>query len=149
MQDSNQFHAICLDTYPPIFYLNDTSRRVIQLISRYNELHPRLRAAYTFDAGPNAVIIAQSCHVPELLDLVCHYFPPSAQSWSVPPLDVWVCTCMLGVWVCVHAGAHACVGMLDVWVCTCMLGVWVCVHAGAHACVGMLDVWVYIHGGIF
>lgn len=25
--DSNQFHATCLDTSPPIFYLNDTSRR--------------------------------------------------------------------------------------------------------------------------
>lgn len=25
--DSNQFHATCLDTYPPIFYMNDTSRR--------------------------------------------------------------------------------------------------------------------------
>lgn len=28
MQDSNQFHATCLDTYPPIFYLNDASRQV-------------------------------------------------------------------------------------------------------------------------
>lgn len=26
MQDSNQFHATCLDTYPPIFYMNDISR---------------------------------------------------------------------------------------------------------------------------
>lgn len=26
MQDSNQFHATCLDTYPPIFYMNDVSR---------------------------------------------------------------------------------------------------------------------------
>ena len=112
MQDSNQFHAICLDTYPPIFYLNDTSRRVIQLISRYNELHPRLRAAYTFDAGPNAVIIAQSCHVPELLDLVCHYFPPSAQSWSVPPLGVWVCVYVHVCWVWVYMlGRMWCVGL--------------------------------------
>jgi diphosphomevalonate decarboxylase len=28
MIDSNQFHATCLDTYPPIFYLNETSRMV-------------------------------------------------------------------------------------------------------------------------
>ena len=28
MKDSNQFHAVCLDTYPPITYLNDTSRKV-------------------------------------------------------------------------------------------------------------------------
>jgi diphosphomevalonate decarboxylase len=26
MIDSNQFHAVCLDTYPPIFYMNDISR---------------------------------------------------------------------------------------------------------------------------
>ena len=25
--DSNQFHAVCLDTSPPIFYMNDTSHR--------------------------------------------------------------------------------------------------------------------------
>ncbi len=29
IQDSNQFHAICLDTYPPIFYLNQFSKQVI------------------------------------------------------------------------------------------------------------------------
>ncbi|KAJ0805299.1 putative diphosphomevalonate decarboxylase [Helianthus annuus] len=27
--DSNQFHAVCLDTYPPIFYMNDTSHSYI------------------------------------------------------------------------------------------------------------------------
>ena len=31
MKDSNQFHATCLDTFPPISYLSDTSRRIIQL----------------------------------------------------------------------------------------------------------------------
>jgi diphosphomevalonate decarboxylase len=27
--DSNQFHAVCLDTSPPIFYMNDTSHRYL------------------------------------------------------------------------------------------------------------------------
>lgn len=27
--DSNQFHAVCLDTSPPIFYMNDTSHRLV------------------------------------------------------------------------------------------------------------------------
>ncbi|KAJ1507651.1 diphosphomevalonate decarboxylase [Coelomomyces lativittatus] len=36
IQDSNQFHATCLDTYPPIFYLNDTSKLLIQLVTDFN-----------------------------------------------------------------------------------------------------------------
>ena len=36
MQDSNQFHAVCLDTYPPIFYMNDVSRQIVQMITQFN-----------------------------------------------------------------------------------------------------------------
>lgn len=39
MKDSNQFHATCLDTFPPISYLNDTSRRIIQLVHSFNTHH--------------------------------------------------------------------------------------------------------------
>jgi diphosphomevalonate decarboxylase len=35
MKDSNQFHATCLDTFPPISYLNDISRRIIQLVHHF------------------------------------------------------------------------------------------------------------------
>jgi len=56
MQDSNQFHAVCLDSYPPIFYLNDTSRAVISFVHAFNEQFDQPRVAYTFDAGPNAVL---------------------------------------------------------------------------------------------
>jgi diphosphomevalonate decarboxylase len=56
MKESNSFHASCLDTEPPIFYLNDVSRAAIRAVESLNEKAGRNVAAYTFDAGPNAVI---------------------------------------------------------------------------------------------
>jgi diphosphomevalonate decarboxylase len=79
MKDSNQFHATCLDTFPPIFYLNDVSRSVIQLVGRYNALYRNkgedYRVAYTFDAGPNAVIYMPKKNVPEFVALAAVLFP--------------------------------------------------------------------------
>ncbi|CAO3648194.1 unnamed protein product [Cunninghamella blakesleeana] len=76
MRDSNQFHSVCLDTFPPIFYLNDTSRGIIQLIHEYNKSKgDGYRAAYTYDAGPNAVIYALEKDMKEIIQLVNHYFP--------------------------------------------------------------------------
>ena len=49
---SDNFHRVCRETEPPIAYLNDTSRKIVRLIG------PPEQAAYTFDAGPNAVVIA-------------------------------------------------------------------------------------------
>ena len=74
MADSNQFHATCLDTMPPLFYLNETSRALIRLVHRYNACAGRVQAAYTFDAGPNAVLFCEEQHVQELVALVCHCF---------------------------------------------------------------------------
>lgn len=75
MQDSNQFHAVCLDTYPPIFYLNDVSKAIIKLVHAYNTFHNEVRAAYTFDAGPNAVIYTLDAHVDDLLAMAALHFP--------------------------------------------------------------------------
>ena len=59
MRASNAFHAIVTNTYPPLHYLADGSWGVIELI------HETLDglAAYTFDAGPNPVIITLAQHV--------------------------------------------------------------------------------------
>lgn len=56
MKDSNSFHATCADTYPPIFYMNDTSRAAVRAVEQINEKAGKTIAAYTFDAGPNCVV---------------------------------------------------------------------------------------------
>ena len=56
MKDSNTFHACCLDTFPPISYLNSESFEVISAVHEFNEAMGRIAVGYTFDAGPNAVI---------------------------------------------------------------------------------------------
>lgn len=75
MQDSNQFHAICLDTYPPIFYMNDTSKMIIRLCSIINEHFGCVKAAYTFDAGPNAVIYCLDKDASMIFAVMTKYFP--------------------------------------------------------------------------
>lgn len=45
MKDSNQFHATCLDTYPPIFYLSSVSQQVINLVHRYNRHYGEMRVS--------------------------------------------------------------------------------------------------------
>lgn len=37
MKDSNQFHAICLDTYPPCVYMNDVSHSIADLVHNINK----------------------------------------------------------------------------------------------------------------
>lgn len=98
MKDSNQFHATCLDTYPPIFYLNDISRTIIGIVHDLNstartddvekgkvvETKPP-RYAYTFDAGPNAVIFTLKKDIPELLEALLRHFHPNPKDTRVEP----------------------------------------------------------------
>lgn len=75
IQDSNQFHAVCLDTYPPVMYLNDVSKLIINVMTQYNAHYGQVKAAYTYDAGPNAVIYTTQDALPEILQVVHHFFP--------------------------------------------------------------------------
>lgn len=75
MQDSNQFHAVCLDTYPPIFYMNDMSKAIMRLVHVINAHYGCIKAAYTFDAGPNAVIYTLDEDVSMVLAVMAKYFP--------------------------------------------------------------------------
>jgi diphosphomevalonate decarboxylase len=85
MADSNQFHATCLDTYPPVFYMNETSRRVVGLVHKLNGegvkgvAQPAVIAGYTFDAGPNAVIFCLRKDAPTVLAALLAHFPPPVE----------------------------------------------------------------------
>ena len=57
MRDSNQMHATMLDSWPPIFYMNDVSREIVYAVHELN--YRKIIAGYTFDAGPNAHVIVQ------------------------------------------------------------------------------------------
>jgi diphosphomevalonate decarboxylase len=76
MADSNQFHATCLDTFPPVFYMNDVSRRVVGLVHAVNAAAGATVAGYTFDAGPNAVLLTTAQHAPRVLAVLMAHFPP-------------------------------------------------------------------------
>lgn len=76
MKDSNQMHAVCLDTYPPCIYMNDTSNSIINLIHSYNDAVNDVKVAYTFDAGRNATLYLLEKDVPTVMGVLNHFFPP-------------------------------------------------------------------------
>ena len=39
MKDSNEFHAICLDTFPPLFYINEFTKNMIKAIHKFNDVY--------------------------------------------------------------------------------------------------------------
>lgn len=80
MQDSNQFHAIALDTYPPCVYMNDVSHAIASFVHAYNAAAGHTRVAYTFDAGPNACLYVLKEHVPSVLQALQKSFPNDASS---------------------------------------------------------------------
>lgn len=70
MQDSNSFHAVCMDTYPPLFYLNDKSKEIIHFINEFNKIDCRVKVAYSFDAGPNCFLFVLDQDLNELMFLL-------------------------------------------------------------------------------
>ena len=70
MQSTDRLHAVALDTFPPIIYLNDVSFDVIYKILDFNKQEGTNVAAYTFDAGPNPFIITTKKYKEKVIDLL-------------------------------------------------------------------------------
>jgi len=68
IRESNSLHAVCLDTYPAIFYMNETSRGIIKAVTRLN--NQRVKAAYSIDAGFHVFVFALEGDALEVLEAV-------------------------------------------------------------------------------
>ncbi|KAG4067343.1 hypothetical protein HA402_000334 [Bradysia odoriphaga] len=78
MKDSNQFHAVCLDTYPPCVYMTDVSHRIAAIIHGYNKNAGETCVAYTFDAGPNVCVYLLEKEVRRFVTMLAAFFPCDA-----------------------------------------------------------------------
>lgn len=58
IKESNNFHSICLDTFPPLFYLKERSFEIINRIFEFN-LKFGVVSGYSFDAGPNPFVFVK------------------------------------------------------------------------------------------
>ncbi|VDD77941.1 unnamed protein product [Mesocestoides corti] len=74
MRESNELHALCLDSWPPAIYLNATSFAIIDFVHTLNARLQRCVVAYTFDAGPNAFLLTLADDAPLVLTLLSECF---------------------------------------------------------------------------
>lgn len=66
MRDSNSFHAVCRDSFPPLLYMNETSDFIVKCANVINNLYsesPEIVCGYTFDAGPNAFVVSTEKYI--------------------------------------------------------------------------------------
>jgi diphosphomevalonate decarboxylase len=75
MKDSDSFHDVCSDTNPPIYYLNETSKKIQSFVRSYNKYKGKDSSTYTFDAGPNAFLFVEKKNLIEFASFIFHYFP--------------------------------------------------------------------------
>ena len=70
MRESNNMHAVMLDTYPPIIYLNDTAKAIMESVIEFNIKKGENVIAYTFDAGPNPHLYTTERYVDDAIAIL-------------------------------------------------------------------------------
>ncbi|KAK3280860.1 hypothetical protein CYMTET_11314 [Cymbomonas tetramitiformis] len=89
MAESNTLQACLMDTMPPMNCLNETSKRIVEMVHRFNDLKGYTAAAYTFDTGPDAVLIFQRRDAPELFQRLLYHFPPACAPGEQPNVKAY------------------------------------------------------------
>jgi len=51
-----------MDTYPPLFYMSNTTKKVIELVHDINQIYSENIAAYSVDAGENMFLFTLKKH---------------------------------------------------------------------------------------
>ncbi len=64
MHDSDRMHSLIAEATPKFSYLNSVSKNIINSVRAFNS--DGIKAAYTFDAGPNAHVLTLKKNVSEL-----------------------------------------------------------------------------------
>ena len=91
MQESDELHKICETCCPPVHYLNDFSRTMIDFVRAYNDLqHSPLgkqltKLAYSFDAGPNAFLFCEEQQSRDLYYILRSLFPGTKNISCIVP----------------------------------------------------------------
>lgn len=70
IKESNSLHASCLDTCPPIFYMNETTKNLASLAHDINANFYEPVTGYTVDAGANCFLITKTKHLDYLIGLI-------------------------------------------------------------------------------
>lgn len=73
MEESDELHQLCETSVPSLCYLTDDSKSMIGVVRNFNNDCGCIRAAYTFDAGPNAFLFFERTHAKEFLSHLGHF----------------------------------------------------------------------------
>lgn len=86
-----------------VVFLPPSGRSVIRIVHAYNAFHGEIRAAYTFDAGPNAVVYHLAGDSAELLALLLRFYPAppgdseaARQDFENPLIRICCCSFRFG-----------------------------------------------------
>jgi len=87
MAESNTLQACLADAVPPVAGVSDVSRRLMDVVHRFNAHMGRTAAAYSFEAGPDPVLLFLERDAGELFQRLLYHFPPAKTALDAFSVD--------------------------------------------------------------
>jgi diphosphomevalonate decarboxylase len=79
--------ACLADSCPPVSGVSDTSRRLMDVVHRFNQHVGRTACCYTFEAGPDPVLLFLERDAAELFSRLLYHFPPAKEAMEAFAVD--------------------------------------------------------------